>query len=301
MSIVRTIKRESPFVQLDKDFIGNGTLSLKATGLLTYILSRPDGWQIRMKDIQNRFNDGETSVRSAMKELMTMGYVNRYRERCEGGKFGDWIYDVYERPEFNVSFKPKSENHVLEPKRDFPELDNPEQENPELDNRGFSNNDFSNNDFNNKEEEEEEEEIQLNSLLDLFKELLGFSNETVKQKIKSWLEMLPYEVIKNEIEYSSLNGAESWNYIEKALIEDKDLNIDNLQGLEVKRNNHAAKKKKNVRKGSNNSYKKNTRKENDPDGIFKRYEDEANKNKDEATIQRKKQELEDTLKKLRAN
>lgn len=150
MSIVRTVKRENPFVQLDKEYIGNGQLSLKSTGLLTYILSRPDGWKIRMKDIQNKFNDGETSVRSAMKELIQCGYVNRYRERGEDGTFGDWVYDVYERPEFNPDYSPKIENHVLDsPKRDFPHVEKPELEKPELEKPLYSNNDLNNNDLSN--------------------------------------------------------------------------------------------------------------------------------------------------------
>lgn len=151
MSFVRTVKRENPFVQLDKEYIGNGTLSLKATGLLTYILSRPDGWKIRMKDIQKRFNDGETSVRSAMNELLKNGYVHRYQERAEKGKFSEWIYDVYERPEYNPHYKPERENHVSAPKRDFPHSDNPNTDKPNSGNHEYINNDFSNNDLNNND------------------------------------------------------------------------------------------------------------------------------------------------------
>jgi hypothetical protein len=138
MAFVRTMKRENPFVQIDKGFIGCGSLSLKSTGLLTYILSKPDGWQIRMNDIQKRFLDGETATRTAMNELRKAGYVNRFRERGGDGRFGDYIYEVYERPDFN-------------PKRENPEQGNPEQEKPIQENHGHSNNDFSNNDFSNNE------------------------------------------------------------------------------------------------------------------------------------------------------
>lgn len=158
MSYIRTAKRENPFVQLDKNFIGYGELSLKATGLLTYILSKPDGWQIRMKDIQKRFTDGESSVRSGIKELRDKLYINRFRERNDDGTFGDYVYEVYERPEYNPIFSndvkmeiPKRENHKQgdEPKRENPEQDNPEQDNPEQENHVHSNNDFNNNDFSN--------------------------------------------------------------------------------------------------------------------------------------------------------
>lgn len=298
MSIVRTMKRENPFVQLDKQYIGNGTLSLKATGLLTYILSRPDGWQIRMKDIQNKFNDGETSVRSAMKELISTGYVNRYRERTENGTFGDWIYDVYERPEFNPKYSPKRENQVLEPKRDFPDLDKPELDKPELENNGYSNNDFSNNNFSNKEEDEE-----ASSLILFFEKLIAPSNETIANKIKYWLNHLPYEVIKNEIEYSSLRNAKSWMYIEKSLTEDKSMGIMDITGLETKRTEHAAKRIKPKKSTNNAGTRKPIRKEQDPDEIFQRYENEAIKNKtakNENDSKSEKKSVRDILKKLEA-
>lgn len=260
MSFIRTKKRENPFVQLDKAFIGNGELSLKATGLLTYILSKPDGWQIRMKDIQKRFKDGETSVRSAMNELMKVGYVHRYRERREDGTLGDYIYEVYERPEYNQHFQPKSENHVQgdSPKRDFPELDNPEQEN-----HVYSNNDFSNNDFSNKEEEEESIHIpdSLQVLIHTFKTSIGETNPVIVNKMKEWLNKLPLEVIKTEIENGALRGAKSWKYIETTLLEDLHLGVKTLNDIDNKIANFAAKKKKPTERKNSNGYKSNGRKE----------------------------------------
>jgi predicted DNA-binding transcriptional regulator len=147
MSFIRTVKKENPFVQLDKYFIGNGTLSLKSTGLLTYFLSKPDNWQIRMKDVQNNFDDGETSVRTAIKELMQKGYVHRVRERCEKGRLGDYTYMVFERPDYNPYYEPKRENQVLEK----PKRENPVLENPRLENHAFNNNDLNNNDLNNND------------------------------------------------------------------------------------------------------------------------------------------------------
>ncbi|MEF7566322.1 DnaD domain protein [Bacillus infantis] len=288
MSFVRTVKRENPFVQIDKDFIGNGKLSLKATGLLTYILSRPDGWQIRMKDIQKRFNDGETSVRSAMKELMTEGYVHRYQERSENGKFGEWMYDVYERPEYNAHFTPKRENHVpASPKRDFPN-----SVNPEPDNHVYSNNDFSNNDFSNKEEEEEEEVYSTFSLL------ISEINPAIKKKINEWIAILPKEIVKAEIENAALYNAKSWNYVESALIEDKKLGIKSLNELENKINNHKSCKKK-ASTGSKNAP---TRKELLPGWYEEKVDYEPPKGatasaKDE---EQKRKELEARLEKYKA-
>jgi len=164
MSMIRTHKRETPFVQLDKGFIGNEKLSLKATGLLTYFLSKPDDWHIYMNDVQNKFIDGETSIRSAMTELLTEGYVYRWRERNELGYLGSFNYEVYEQPKFNPHSreekgdkkrgekskkktpKKKKESHEkvgierVNPKRENPVLDNPVLDNPVLDNQVLTNN-----------------------------------------------------------------------------------------------------------------------------------------------------------------
>src|SRR5699024_8438680 len=78
--------------------------------LLTYFLSKPDDWQIYMKDVQNQFKDGETSIRSAMKELIEAGYIYRWRERNEKGQLGSYNYEVYERPEFNPNFPDEKED-----------------------------------------------------------------------------------------------------------------------------------------------------------------------------------------------
>lgn len=256
MSFVRTVKRENPFIQLDKDFIGNGELSLKATGLLTYFLSKPDGWQIRLKDVKNRFKDGETSIRSALNELMKVGYVYRDRERVEDGTFGDYLYSVYERPEYN----PKREIQVQDEKSDFkegktvktgqnvdvepfsPKRGFPELDNPELDNHVHSNNDFRDIDFSNKVQEEEEEEGYVIGLASFFsKNITPAGTEVVKTKLSEWMNVLPYEVIKAELENCALHGAKSWNYIQKALAENKRLGITNLIELQNKYDRHEAK------------------------------------------------------------
>lgn len=287
MSFVRTMKRENPFVQLDKDFIGNGKLSLKATGLLTYFLSKPDGWQIRMKDIQNRFNDGETSIRSAMKELMIEGYVNRFRDRADKGTFGDYVYEVYERPEFN----PKRENQVMvnSPKRDYPELDN-----PELDNHVHSNNDFSNNDFSNKkEEEEEEEDHQPAELIALFSDCIGSVNKIIEKKIVEWLKKLPFEVIKAEIENAAIYGGRSWAYVEKLLKEDETKKLRSADDINKKVIEYTSRKKK-----PGNSNRKPVRTEILPDWFEKStYEQKENKDTPK-DIEKKKQEIDEMLRQL---
>ncbi|AIF45718.1 hypothetical protein [Virgibacillus sp. SK37] len=173
MAMIRTKKQDNPFVQLDKHFINDQALTFKAKGILTYILSKPDGWQIRLKDLVNHTADGKAAVASGLDELMEHGYIFKYQERQENGTFGDWVYEVYERPEYNpkklegeniIKMKKQkrenkknksTENRKSEygqpPKTDFPISENPESENPESENQTYSNNEFTNNEFSNND------------------------------------------------------------------------------------------------------------------------------------------------------
>ena len=73
------------------------TLSLKAKGLLSLMLSLPDTWDYSVAGLASLSSDGETSVRSAVKELEEHDYLKRTPIR-EGGRIVDWEYDIYEKP-----------------------------------------------------------------------------------------------------------------------------------------------------------------------------------------------------------
>lgn len=97
MSVYRKRKdRENPYVQLHKGFIYDKTLSFKAKGILVYLLSRPDDWQVYESEIIKHSRDGKDSVRNGIKELIEQGYISRSNHRTDNGKFAGYIYDVYE-------------------------------------------------------------------------------------------------------------------------------------------------------------------------------------------------------------
>ena len=52
-------------------------LSLKAKGLLSYMLSLPDDWDYSLKGLTTGCRDGIDSVRSAVRELEASGYLRR--------------------------------------------------------------------------------------------------------------------------------------------------------------------------------------------------------------------------------
>ena len=85
-------------------------LSWKAKDYL-YILSLPEDWKIYMSDLQNRATDGETALRSAIKELTEKGYIKQTRLKDEQGRWASYAYEIIEKP---LVEKPNVEIPILE-------------------------------------------------------------------------------------------------------------------------------------------------------------------------------------------
>lgn len=75
-------------------------LSLKARGMLCTMLSLPDGWEFSENGLQAILKDGQTSIRSAIKELESAGFLSRTRERDENGRMGKCVWIVCDYPRF---------------------------------------------------------------------------------------------------------------------------------------------------------------------------------------------------------
>ena len=75
-------------------------LSLKARGMLCTMLSLPDDWEFSENGLQAILKDGQTSVRSAIKELESAGFLSRTRERDENGRIGRCVWIVCDYPRF---------------------------------------------------------------------------------------------------------------------------------------------------------------------------------------------------------
>lgn len=146
------------------------SLSLKAKGLLSLMLSLPEGWDYTTKGLACICKDGVDSICSTVKELENAGYVQRRRLRNELGHLTEVEYTILEkpiRPESSENppkkgTEPKRENPVLEkpvlgnpvldiPEQAFPEQEEPEQENPAQLNIQESITEKSNNDLSSKD------------------------------------------------------------------------------------------------------------------------------------------------------
>lgn len=117
------------------------SLSLKAKGLLSLMLSLPEGWDYTTKGLACICKDGVDSICSTVKELEKAGYVQRRRLRNELGHLTEIEYTILEKPvrpssSENLPQPDNSANTGTPPKREkpvlgYPVLDNPEQAFPE--------------------------------------------------------------------------------------------------------------------------------------------------------------------------
>ena len=97
-TIFRVAKNaDNPYVMMDRRPLEKVTLSWGAKGLLGYLLSRPDDWVVRFKDLVNRSTDGAHKVRGFLWELRNAGHVAVITHR-EGGRIVEWEYKVFEVP-----------------------------------------------------------------------------------------------------------------------------------------------------------------------------------------------------------
>jgi len=112
---IRT-KKERDYTVIDNTFLRDDRLSAQAKGIFAYILYLPEDWCIYQSELVKHFSNGKDSIRSAIKELESFGYISKEHIKDEHGKFIGWQYTVNEIP-----IPPEAEN----PKLVFPKLENP--------------------------------------------------------------------------------------------------------------------------------------------------------------------------------
>ena len=132
MAIFR-VEKTSDFTVMSNHHLKNNQLSLKAKGLLSFMLSCPDDWDYTVKGLESYCKDGRDGIIAAIKELEEQGYVVRQRTRNKLGQLKTVEYIIFENPELqNLSGEPITEKPSLEsePNTDLPISAFPISENP---------------------------------------------------------------------------------------------------------------------------------------------------------------------------
>jgi len=80
------------FTMISNEVINNPLLSAKAKGIYMYLQSKKEDWQFYEKDIINHFLDGRDSIRSGIKELISLKLLLKYQTHDNKGfSLSTWI------------------------------------------------------------------------------------------------------------------------------------------------------------------------------------------------------------------
>jgi hypothetical protein len=265
--------RGHEFYQLPKDLIKNKKYSdLSPAAKISYAILK-DRHQVSLKNewidelgVYFLLSDNElaeileTSVRSASRYKNDLQKHKLIHMERQGLNRRNKIYLL--KPESAVIAK-KSAEPLVRPDRT--KLSSPDrtilssQDTPFL--STYSNNNLSNNNLSNLEEEEERLSPVYQLAAYYEKNITETGKEAVVLKLAEWLNILPFEVISAELENCALHGAKSWAYVEKALLENRDLKITTIE--ELKQKQERSKEQRKTKKPFRGSSKQ--RKENLPE------------------------------------
>jgi hypothetical protein len=97
--LVRTQKdSDHPFVMINKGFLHDTRLSLKAKGLLAYCMSMPTHWEFNINQLVSILKEGRESIQKIFKELIEYGYCIYTQKRNDKGTFDKGDYILHETP-----------------------------------------------------------------------------------------------------------------------------------------------------------------------------------------------------------
>lgn len=93
---VRTTKPPTVrFTQVRNEWVRDARLSWKARGLLTYLHSHADGYELSLAQIVRAATDGKDAVATGLRELESLGYLACTRpERAGQGRWGETEYEL---------------------------------------------------------------------------------------------------------------------------------------------------------------------------------------------------------------
>lgn len=97
---IKRVVRHRRWTTIENSTLEDKSISWKARGLLGYLLSKPNDWEVILSHLHTQSDhDGRVSVRSGLDELIKAGYITREQRRSGEGKYKEASYIVSELPE----------------------------------------------------------------------------------------------------------------------------------------------------------------------------------------------------------
>ena len=133
MAVFR-VERTQNYTVMSNYHLRDKSLSLKAKGLLSQMLSLPEDWDYTLAGLAKINAEGRDAIRAAVQELERAGYIRRSRVRDDKGCLRGTEYVIYERPQQPDGDVPESpaaepffssQPALEEPVEGAPALENP--------------------------------------------------------------------------------------------------------------------------------------------------------------------------------
>ena len=97
MAVFR-VERTQNYTVMSNYHLRDKTISFKAKGLLSLMLSLPEDWDYTLAGLARISLEGKDAIRAAVVELEKAGYVHRRQTTDKAGKFGSNEYIIREYP-----------------------------------------------------------------------------------------------------------------------------------------------------------------------------------------------------------
>jgi hypothetical protein len=105
MAIIR-IHNPKNFTVINNDLINDVRIDWRELGLLTYLLSKPDNWEVSVAHLQKVRKTGRYAIYESLKKLIAAGYVTGR------AKQGGFEYEVFDTPiKTDLTENHDGENH----------------------------------------------------------------------------------------------------------------------------------------------------------------------------------------------
>ena len=98
MAVFR-VERTNNYTVMSNYHLRDKTISFKAKGLLSMMLSLPEKWDYTLQGLAYINREQIDAIRQAVHELERAGYIVRVRERDSRGRLRGAEYTIYEQPQ----------------------------------------------------------------------------------------------------------------------------------------------------------------------------------------------------------
>ena len=112
--------KDNPYFMMRRRTAQDSCLSFDARGVMAYLLSKPDNWEVNREDLMNEGRIGKDRLKRITDELKEAGYLTVEIEHGEKGKFSGTSYTVYEAPRNQENYPDADNPYTVQPDADNP-------------------------------------------------------------------------------------------------------------------------------------------------------------------------------------